>query len=327
VLPLRRWHVDHVELAELAAYLEQLAGWVDEVLVVDGSDPPVFRTHRDTLPAVVRHLPVDPTHTCANGKVAGVLTGVDAASHEAIVVADDDVRYDPPTLARLLAELDRAHLVRPQNVFDPLPWHARWDTARTLLNRAVRADYPGTLAVRRSALAATGGYDGDVLFENLELIRTVEAAGGRVADAIDLYVRRLPPRTGHFLGQRVRQAYDSFATPTRAVAELAVAPAVAAAVAARRPGLVALGAAGAVAAAERGRRRAGGARVFPASASLLAPLWLAERAVCSWLALWSLVRCGGVAYAGATLRRAATPRRTLHRRLAGRCPPLAPLPR
>ena len=47
-------------------------------------------------------------------------------------------------------------------------------------------------------------------------------------------------------------------------------------------------AAGAVAtalAAEVGRRRKGGRRVFPARASLFSAAWLAERAVCSWLAV------------------------------------------
>ncbi|HSL58555.1 MAG TPA: hypothetical protein VK866_11985, partial [Acidimicrobiales bacterium] len=74
--------------------------------------------------------------------------------------------------------------------------------------------------------------------------------------------------------------------------------------------------------AEAGRRRAGGARVFPPSTAWFAPVWIAERAVCSWLAVATRVRHGGVAYAGTTLTRAATPRRVLRRRLAGRCPPL-----
>ncbi len=108
-----------------------------------------------------------------------------------------------------------ADLVRPQNVFDPLPWHARWDTARMLLNRAFGSDHPGTLGVRRSFLASIGGYDGDVLFENLELVRTVLAAGGRVVDAPGMYVRRRPPTPARFLEQRPRQAYDDLAQPAR----------------------------------------------------------------------------------------------------------------
>src|SRR5205085_6247973 len=132
--------------------------------------------------------------------VAGVHTGVAAARHERVVLADDDVRYGPEQLARVAALLEAHDLVQPQNVFDPLPWHARWDTARTLLNRALGADFPGTLGVRRSRFIAMGGYSGDVIFENLELIRTVEASGGTTLSALDLYVRRLPPTSARFWG-------------------------------------------------------------------------------------------------------------------------------
>src|SRR5690606_27868914 len=138
--------------------------------------------------------------------------------------------------------------------------------------------------LRRSALAATGGYDGDVLFENRELIETVRAAGGVVRSAPDLHVRRLPPTTRRFLEQRVRQAYDSLAQPGRLAAELALLPAAVLAARRGRRALVGLAAA-AVTVAEVGRRRDGGAAVFPATAALWAPLWLVERGLCSWLAL------------------------------------------
>ena len=147
------------------------------------------------------------------GKVSGVRTGVRLASHEKVVIADDDVRYDPAALRRVAQLLESHDLVRPQNYFSRLPWHARWDTARTLLNRCLGRDYPGTLAVRRSRLLAMGLYDGDVLFENLELIRTVRAHGGSTVAPLDLYVARVPPSAAHFWGQRTRQAYDDFALP------------------------------------------------------------------------------------------------------------------
>ncbi|MDB4950296.1 MAG: hypothetical protein JWM27_2945, partial [Gemmatimonadetes bacterium] len=76
-------------------------------------------------------------------------------------------------------------------------------------------------------------------------------------------------------------------------------------------------AAGVALAAEAGRRKRGGRRVFPATSSLLAPVWLAERGVCAWLALGSRVRLGGVRYRGGILRAAATPLRELRRRYAG----------
>ena len=314
VLPLRNAQPADREFAE---YLRWLSGRM-ETIVVDDSPPEVFAAHAAQWPQTVRHEPVDPAHRCANGKVSGVLTGMSLATADRVVIADDDVRYDEAALRTVVALLAEHDLVRPQNFFDPSPWHATWDTGRTLLNRAFSADFPGTLGVRRGVLERTAGYDGDVLFENLELIRTVEAAGGRIAAPLDLYVRRLPPTAQHFWGQRVRQAYDELARPSRMAAELAVAPLVVAAVRRRRWGRLVWGVAGVVATAEVGRRRAGGTAVFPGRAAVAAPLWVAERAVCSWVALGNRILRGGVAYGGGVLRRPATPPSELRRRLGSR---------
>lgn len=313
VLPLRTAADEPVD--ELAAYLRWLVHEVAEVLVVDGSDADVLEAHRAAFPAEVVVVP--PDERTPMGKVGGVMTGVRRAGCEPVVVADDDVRYDAAALRRVHELLAGHDVVRPANHFAPLPWHARLDTGRILLNRVLGGDWPGTLGVRRTRLLVAGGYDGAALFENLELVRTVRAAGGTEVVAQDVHVRRLPPTTAHFLGQRVRQAYDEFARPARLVASLAVVPAVAALAARRRWGALAAGVAAVVATAEVGRRRDGGRRVFPASSSLLAPVWVAERAVCSWLALASRLR-GGVPYRDGRLRTAATPPRVLRRRLAER---------
>ena len=115
--------------------------------------------------------------------------------------------------------------MRPQNYFDELPWHARWDTARSLLNRVFTGDptfpvgdFPGTLAVRRERLPRQ---------RRLRRRRAVREPG---ADADDprrrgkggrprstSTSRGEPPSTAHFLSQRVRQAYDDFAIPARLV--------------------------------------------------------------------------------------------------------------
>jgi hypothetical protein len=320
VLPLKT----AVARPELGAYLALLVDVLADVIVVDGSAPDVVAAHAAAWPRAVRHLPVDPDLRFVSGKVNGVLTGLRQARCDAVVLADDDVRYTPEALARAVALLEDADVVVPQNYFAPLPWHAAWDTARTLLNRAVAFDYPGTLVVRRSTLLRAGGYDGDVLFENLELLRTVRAVGGQVRSAPELFVRREPPTTRHFLGQRLRQAYDSVAQPPRLAAELAVVPALAwLAVRRRRGALVALALA-ATAAAEVGRRRNRGPEVFPAVTSLYAPLWLLERGVCAWGALASRWLLGGVPYPGVgRLRRAATPQRVLDARLAAARRPAA----
>ena len=182
VLPLR-WRSDE-GLDDLAEYLHETSRLLDEVIVVDGSERELFERHSAAFGGAVRHIRPAPLGS-AMGKVDGVLTGVREARHDAVVIADDDVRYDEDALRRTVAMLEEADLVRPQNYFDPLVWHARFDTGRSLLNRCFSgdlsdpaADFPGTLGVRRAKFTAMGGYDGDAMFENLELIRTVRAAGG-----------------------------------------------------------------------------------------------------------------------------------------------------
>jgi Glycosyltransferase like family 2 len=312
VLPLR-W-ASGADRASLAHYLRGIAAVCDEVIVVDGSPPEVLAANHLAWGGDVIHITPAARDACLMGKVAGVNTGVRLARNERIVVADDDVRYTPQELARMSRLLDEKELVRPQNYFASLPWHARWDTARTLLNRALGGDFPGTLGVRRSCVLRGGGYDGDVLFENLELIRTVQARGGRMVTPLDMYVPRLPPTAVHFWGQRTRQAYDDFAIPARMACWLAVLPSLAIA-GLRRWGTGILGTiAATIAIAEIGRRRAGGGRIFPASSSLLAPMWVLERAVCAWLAVLQLLRYGGVRYGESVIRTAAHSKRTLRRR-------------
>jgi hypothetical protein len=311
VLPLK-W-ADDADLAGLARYLAEVVTWLP-VTVVDGSAAEFFTAHRRALPQAVEHVRPQ-SWPGRNGKVAGVMTGVRRAVEERIVVADDDVRHTRGTLERIVGLLGDADVVRPQNYYLELPWQARWDTGRTLLNRALGGDYPGTLGVRRAALLGAGGYDGDVLFENLELIRTVVAAGGREAVALDVLVGRVPPTARHFLSQRVRQAYDDFAQPTRLLAELSLLPVLV--WAARRPGRLVTGLLAVCGVAEVGRRRCGGAVVYPGSMVLWAPLWVLERSVCVWAAVAVRAR-GGVSYAGARLRTAGHSRAVLRRRLRRR---------
>ena len=292
VLPLR-W-TDDDGLDELTEYLAWL-GERGRVIVVDGSPDLVFARHEAAWSSLASHVRPDPIRGL-NGKVPSVLTGMRLATAERVVIADDDVRYDDTSLTAVLSMLDEADLVGPQNVFRPLPWHARWDTGRTLLNRAFGADYPGTFAVRRSTFIAAGGYSPDVLFENLELMRTIEAVGGTVHRPRGVYVLRQPPTARHFVKQRVRQAYDDQAQPVRLVALLSLGPTVAYLLGSRRYAAVGAGALASVAVAELGRRRDGGRAVFPPSSAGFAPLWLAERSVCVWLALGVRLTRGGVKY-------------------------------
>jgi len=316
VLPLR-W-TDDADAPDLTAYLRALSRHID-ITVVDASPPDVAERHARLWSPYARHLRVTRPDG-VNGKAWGVGIGVAAARHEHIVIADDDVRYGARTLRELLRMLEVADLVKPQNHFSPRPWHARWDTARSLLNRVLGGDYPGTYGLRASTFRRLGGYDPRVLFENLELERTVRVGGGRIRSCPHLYVVRRPPSSRHFRGQRVRQAYDSLAQPARLAVELSLLPALLLTRHRLRTTLIA--AAAAVAWAEAGRRRHGGRSVFPATSALWAPLWVMERSVAAWCALALRTR-GGVRYAGTRFPTAAHPRKWIRDRLSHRADHLA----
>jgi hypothetical protein len=309
LLPLR-W-ADDSDAVDLTAYLRTLRALpqIGEIIVVDASAPDLFARHAAEWSRLVSHVRPDPHLRFANGKVNGVLTGMRHAAHDLMVIADDDVRYDAAALTAVRRLLAGADLVRPQNYFEPTPWWACWDTARSLLNRAVAADYPGTFGVRRSALDAAGGYDGDVVFENLELIRTIRARGGTETLAPEIFVARRPCSLQRFLRQRLQQAYDDLAQPARLALFLAVLPAL---LLARRRAVLAA-AATVVALAEHGRRRDGGAAVFPATAALLAPCWVLERAVFSWAAVATRLLRGGLRYRDRRIKVAAHSVRRLRR--------------
>jgi len=314
VLPIRRTNRDADD--DLAAYLGEIAHVVP-VIVVDGSPPEIFAHHASRWPRAVQHVPVDEDRRIdLNGKVAGVVTGMRRVRTAKAVIADDDVRHDAFTLRRLSVLLDDADVVRPQNVFVPAPWHAVLDCGRTLIARATGGDWPGTLGVRMDRYRIARDYDGDVLFENLELVRTLRVAGARERVAFDLFVPRRPPTARHYRSQRVRQAYDELARPGRMIAQLALAPVLAVATWAFGFAAFAAFLTATIVLAEIGRRRAGGARVFPVLASLCAPVWVLERAITVWCAFALRVAFGGVRYSHGRLKRAANSERAIRERLS-----------
>jgi hypothetical protein len=298
IVPIRLQTADGVE--DLAAYLASLEDV--EVLVIDGSGPEIFAKVHDAVREFTTHVP--PSVAGKNGKARGVLSGLLLATHEKIVVADDDVHYDHASLREVLRRLDIADVVRPQNYFSPAPWHAVLDSARSLVNRAFDGDWPGTLAFRRSSVPK--GYNADVLFENLELVRTIRARGGSELVARDLFVARRPATFQHFLSQRVRQAYDEFARPARFAAALAVLPAIALGSVLVGPPILAVFALLAIACAMIGWLRDGAHRYFSFLGVAAAPIWLLERAACAWLALYERFRFGGVRYGDTIIRAAAS---------------------
>ena len=265
---------------------------------MDGSPAPVFERHHGAWSALGAHVGVDPQYRYLNGKVNGIHTGVALSRCERIILADDDIRYTSENVARMCELLDRHELVRPQNYLSPLPWWGRMEAARMLVNRGVlrTGDYPGTCGIRKSAMLRVGHYDGDVLFDNEEIVRHFILQGASVCHANDFFILKRPPTLAKWREQRPRQAYEDFVMRAKTALFMSVLPLGAAlAVASGASALLAYAAAVfaiAFALAARGRR--GGAhRFFPAWVPLYAPLWVLERSLSVYWALYWRARYGG----------------------------------
>lgn len=299
LLPIRRSVFSAVEAQELASYFESLGAADCEVIVVDGSPPDVFEQHRALWAPLVRHEAVDRRFGYMNDKVNGIHTGVERASCEKIVLADDDIRYAPGDVARICTLLDEFEMVRPQNYLKPLPWWARMEAARMLINRAtlLTGDYPGTCAFRRSAMLRVGHYDGDVLFDNEEIIRHFAAAGASIDYAIDFFIRKRPPQHSKWKEQRPRQAYEDFGLRAKTALFVSLPIVVfLGAICAGMVGLllcIALITLVASAVAVLGRARGEAVKFFPAYIPLYASLWVFERSASTYWALYWYFRHGG----------------------------------
>ncbi|MFL6515964.1 MAG: hypothetical protein ACJ8M1_13180 [Chthoniobacterales bacterium] len=176
---------------------------------------------------------------------------------------------------------------------------ARMEASRMLINRATlrTADYPGTCAFRRGTFLRSGRYDGDVLFDNEELIRHLVRGGAQTCFANDLFIRKRPPAFRKWIEQRPRQAYEDFGLRAK-TAMFALLPLlitgcglvwglntmfIAAVVLALLAVALAMG----------GRARGQARRFFPAHICWFAPLWVFERVISTYWAFYWFLRKGG----------------------------------
>src|SRR5947209_9448443 len=299
LLPIRRTKFSETETSELAKYFRALAECGCDALVVDGSPADVFERHDESWRSVCRHESVDRSFGFMNDKVNGIHTGVNLATTEKIVLADDDIRYRAGEVNRVCELLDEFEVVRPQNFLSPLPWWGRMEAARMLINRATlrTADYPGTCAFRRGTMLRVGPYDGDVLFDNEEMIRHFAGEGATVKYATDLFVQKKPPSFRKWIEQRPRQAYEDFSL--RAKTALFFLIPIVGVVAAALSGWKGIGLwaavifAVAVSLALIGRLRGVARQFFPWWVCIFAPLWILERSASTYWAVYWHLRYGG----------------------------------
>jgi hypothetical protein len=299
LLPIRRSVFSESAAAELRDYFSIVQGAGCEVIVIDGSPGQVFARHHDRWSGVCQHVIVDPRFRYLNDKVNGVHTGISVATRAKIILADDDIRYTPTDVEGVCHLLDQFEVVRPQNYLLPLPWWARTEAARMLINRATLriADYPGTCAFRRSTILNAGEYDGDVLFDNEEIIRHFARRGSRICYANNFFIHKRPPKFRKWLEQRPRQAYEDFGLRFKTVLFASLLPIAVAIIfigGVKSLSIFALSiAATSILLAFTGRIRGSARKFFPLSVCLFAPVWILERTLSTYCAFsWFLIRGG-----------------------------------
>ena len=280
------------ELRDLAGYLSMLGVHEVDVVVLDGSRAPEFEATSRVLRWVARHVAVKPEHRTQSGAIDVIRAAVAVATCEKVIVAAEDVRYTPQALGQLCDLLDLHEVVEPQDYLDPLPWWGGIDAGRILLHRGIEPepDHGATFGFRRTAvrslrtLASARRYD--------DQTRRLSAVGAEVYPAPEVFVKRQPGALGEWLTNRARQASDDFAWPMKSAFFFSLMPMLL--LLAVLGGMqLAGGYAGVVAFASVAlalRGRAGATAFFPLRSVLFAPLWVFERSVSVYWALYRKIR-------------------------------------
>ena len=257
------------EIHDLAAYLSSLSVGNFDITIVDTLPTD---ENRRVLRWVGRYIP-------AKSCVDPVRTALDVASCEKVIVADGQVRYTTDSLDHLCALLDLHEVVEPQEYFDPLPWWGGMEAGRMLLRRGIGplTEDGMTFGFRKRAVRGLRSIDNSTDHP----VRRLESCGAEVFSASDIFVRRIPPALDRWLRDRPRQV-DQPAI-FFGVMPLALILALIAGLQASAIYLAILGFCGLVFAI---RGRLGASQFFPWRACFYAPVWLLERSVSVYWALF-----------------------------------------
>ncbi len=280
------------ELRDFAHYLSTVSLAGCEVLILDPSPRLQFDLNARSLRWVGRHMPVRPQHRTPGGAIDVVRAAADLAGCEKVIVAADDVRYSAQAIGQLCELLETYEVVEPQDYLDPLPWWGGIDAGRILVHRGIepQPDHGATFGFRRSAIRALRTLNTSDAADDPP--RRLAAHGANVHPAADVFVRRQPVALGEWLAQRPRQAGEDFVLPMKTAFFFSLVPLLLL-LAALGNLRIAGGYAGVIAFASIGlavRGRTGAGAFFPFRACLFAPLWVFERAVSVYWALYRKLR-------------------------------------
>lgn len=245
-----------------------------------------FDTNARNLRWVGRHL------HAAGGPADLVRSAAAVAACEKVIVATDDVRYTPEAIAQICELLDTHEVVEPQDYLDPLSWWGAIDAARILLHRAIepQPDHGATFGFRRAKVL--GLRTPATPEASADPVRRLAGIGAVAHPAADVFVRREPQGLPEWLAGRPRVAGEDFILPVKTAFFLSLVPVLL--LLAILGGLqLASGYASVIAFASVAlavRGRAGASTFFPLRTCFFAPLWIFERSLSVYWALFRKLR-------------------------------------
>jgi len=223
--------LDPAMMEGLRSHCQQtFAGRYEIIFGVGSQDDPATRAVEQLkaeFPDRKIELVICPERLGANGKVSALMQMLPTASHDILLVNDSDIRVTPRYLEDVTAEFAREssrkvglvtalYRGRPHKT---LPSHleslgiatdfqagvlvSRW------MERGLHFGLGSTLAIRREALAAIGGFGSlvDHLADDYELGARVHAAGYGVALAAEVVETNVPAYGwGEFMNHQLRWA-------------------------------------------------------------------------------------------------------------------------
>ncbi|HEX7150947.1 MAG TPA: hypothetical protein VF618_05625 [Thermoanaerobaculia bacterium] len=275
------------DLQDLSRYLSNLCVSDCDVVILDPSPRFLFDQNRRVLRWVGRHIPIGTEYRHSSGEPDIVRAAAAHAACEKVLVAGVDVRYTSEAIDELCEQLELHEVVEPQDYLQPLPWWGAIEAGRMLVHRGIEPspDHGATYGFRRSAIRGLRGLSATMGDDH---VRRLAAHGAEVHAAYETFVQRRPPTLDEWMAQRPRQAGDDFSIPAKTIFFFALAPMLlllgmlgGAKLAASYGAVIAIGT---LVLALRGRN--GATAVFPLRAAFFAPLWVFERSVSVYWALF-----------------------------------------
>ncbi|HKR63105.1 MAG TPA: hypothetical protein VJZ00_05180 [Thermoanaerobaculia bacterium] len=273
------------QLRDLSQYLSTLGVAGCDVVILDNAPHLQFELSARILRWVGRHIAV-------RGEEV-VRAAATFAACEKVIVAAEDVRYTPEAIGQICDLLEVHEVVEPQDYLEPLPWWGGIEAGRILVHRAIdgQPDHGATFGFRRAAIRTVlrGAHAPD---PQDDPVRQLAGAGAEVFPAGSVFVRRQPGAFDDWLDRQPRIASRDFVLPVKTAFFFALLPLLlllgvlgGLQIATGYAGLIAFAT---IALAMRGR--VGATTFFPLHACFFAPLWVFERSLSVYWALFRKLR-------------------------------------